>query len=134
LPVSSSSKNSPRNQFVKLEYNLAARLSKKGLSAQAKAQPPGSFKYFPAPTDDPAFTIENEPEQTCLGALIRVSDEFGGEEDLKWVCKELDQQGPGDPFRIIGAEFKSGVEGKRLTFLQDARVARIRHLSQANNT
>jgi hypothetical protein len=59
-------------------------------------------------TDDPAFTIENKPEQTCLGALIRVSDEFGSEEDLTWVCQELDEQGPGDPFRIIGAEFKPG--------------------------
>jgi hypothetical protein len=56
-------------------------------------------------TDDPAFTIENKPEQTCLGALIRVSDEFGSEEDLTWVCQELDVQGPDDPFRIIGAEF-----------------------------
>jgi hypothetical protein len=66
-----------------------------------------------------------------LAALINVSDEFGSEEDVEWVCQELDEQGHGDPFRIIGAAFKPGFDGKRLKFLLDARVAQIRHLGEA---
>jgi hypothetical protein len=68
-----------------------------------------------------------------LGALIKVSDEFVSEDDVEWVCQQLDEQGHGDPFAIIGggALFKPGFDGKRLKFLQDGRVAQIRSLTKA---
>jgi hypothetical protein len=65
--------------------------------------------------------------------LIKYSDEFGSEEGVEWVCRQLDEQGHGDPFAIIGggAVFKPGFDGKRLKFLQDARVARISSMTKA---
>jgi hypothetical protein len=68
-----------------------------------------------------------------LGALIKVSDEFGSEEDVEWVCQQLDDQDDYDPFLVIceAAGFEPGFDGKRLKFLQDARVARIGSLDQA---
>jgi len=68
-----------------------------------------------------------------LGALIRVSDEFGSEEDVAWVCQQFDEQGRYDPFGVIvaGAVFEPGFDGKRLKFLEDARVAGIGRLEEA---
>jgi hypothetical protein len=68
-----------------------------------------------------------------FGALIKVSDEFGSDEDVEWVCQQLDEQCDYDPFAIIcsGAVWDPGFDGKRLKFLQDARVARIGSLEEA---
>jgi hypothetical protein len=56
--------------------------------------------------------------------LIKLSDSLGSEEDVEWVCEQLDQHGHGDPFKIIDWGFKAGAfDGKRLKFLWDARVA-----------
>jgi hypothetical protein len=55
-------------------------------------------------------------------ALIELSDEFGSEEDVEWVCQQLKERGHGDPFSILEM-FEPGFDGKRLKFLQDARVA-----------
>ena len=66
-----------------------------------------------------------------FAALIDVSDEFGNEQALEWVCQKLDEQGHVDPFRLICEVFKTTFDGKRLKFLQDARVARIGDLDEA---
>jgi hypothetical protein len=66
-----------------------------------------------------------------LGALIKVSEEFSSEEDVEWVCAQLDAQGQGDPFKTIDVALRLGLDGKRLKFLQDARVAGIRFMAQA---
>jgi len=81
------------------------------------------------------------PEVTVVGvrkldeicALIAVSEEFGSEEDVEWVCQQLDEQGHVDPFAILGGGgvFKPGFDGKRLKFLQDARVAQISSMTKA---
>ncbi len=70
-----------------------------------------------------------------LTAIIELSDEFGSEEDVEWVCKQLDKHGHGDPFGILQDTFELGFDGKRLKFLQDARVAQhpITLLSDAVN-
>ena len=83
----------------------------------------------------------SRPELTVVGvrkldeicALIAVSEEFGSEEDVEWVCQQLDEQSHVDPFAIIGggALFKPGFDGKRLKFLQDARVAQISSMTGA---
>ena len=61
-----------------------------------------------------------QPDEIC--ALIDLSDKFGSEEDVLWVCKQLDDHGHVDPFGILGAVFEPGFDGKRLKFLQNARV------------
>jgi hypothetical protein len=61
-----------------------------------------------------------QPDEIC--ALITVSEELGSEEDVLWVCNELDQNSYVNPFAILGAMFEPGFEGKHLKFLQDARV------------
>jgi hypothetical protein len=68
-------------------------------------------------------------------AVIELSDEFGSEEDVEWVCQQLDEHGHGDPFGILHEMFEPGFDGKRLKFLQDARVAQypIGSLSDAVN-
>jgi hypothetical protein len=68
-------------------------------------------------------------------AIIELSDEFGSEEDVEWVCRQLDEHGHGDPFGILHEMFEPGFDGKRLKFLQDARVAQypIASLSDALN-
>jgi hypothetical protein len=50
-----------------------------------------------------------------------------------WVCKQLDEHGHVDPFDILGAMFEPGLDGKRLKFLQDARVTTppIRSMGEA---
>jgi len=59
-----------------------------------------------------------------VATLIKLSDRFGSEEDVEWVCEQLDQHGHSDPFKIIDWGFKDGAfDGKRLKFLWDARVA-----------
>jgi hypothetical protein len=56
--------------------------------------------------------------------LIKLSDRFGSEEDVEWVCEQLDQHGHSDPFKVIAWGFEVGAfDGKRLKFLWDARVA-----------
>jgi hypothetical protein len=72
-----------------------------------------------------------EPAPIC--ELIELSDEFGSEEDVVWVCNQLDQHGHIEPFGLLGGMFEPGFEGKRLKFLQDARVYSrpIRSMSDA---
>jgi hypothetical protein len=59
----------------------------------------------------------------ALGALIRLSDNFQNEEAVEWVCQQLDANGHLDPFGVLGETFSPGFDGKRLKFLQDARLA-----------
>lgn len=68
-----------------------------------------------------------------LGALIKVSHEFGSEEDVEWVCRQLGEHHDYDPFEILpaGAVIDPSFDGKRLKFLQDARVVRIGSLREA---
>ena len=71
-----------------------------------------------------------QPKPTVMGverpaeirALIAVSDDFGSEEDVAWVCQQLNEHGHIDPFGILGTVLEPGFDGKRLKFLQDARV------------
>jgi hypothetical protein len=70
----------------------------------------------------PEVTVMGEKREDVICALIAVSDEFGSEEDVVWVCHELNEHGHVDPFGILGAMFEPGLDGKRLKFLQDARV------------
>jgi hypothetical protein len=58
-----------------------------------------------------------------LGAVIRLSDKFQSEEDVEWVCQQLDERGHINPFGVLAETFEPGFDGKRLKFLQDARVA-----------
>jgi hypothetical protein len=71
---------------------------------------------------DPKVTVRGEqrPDEIC--ALIAASHEFGSEEDVVWICKQLNDHGHVDPFGILGGMFEPGFDGKRLKFLQDARV------------
>lgn len=75
----------------------------------------------------------SESGTDVLGALIRVSDEFGSDEEVAWVCQQLDEHGHYDPFGVIPvtAVFEPGFDGKRLKFLEDARVAGINRLEEA---
>ena len=68
-----------------------------------------------------------------LGGVIRLSDKFRSEEDVEWVCQQLDERDHLDPFGVLGETFQPGFDGKRLKFLQDARVAPgpIRSISEA---
>jgi hypothetical protein len=61
-------------------------------------------------------------EVDSLGAVIRLSDAFRSEEDVEWVCQQLDEHGHIDPFGVLSESFEPGFDGKRLKFLQDARV------------
>jgi hypothetical protein len=54
-----------------------------------------------------------------------MSDEFGSEEDVEWVCRQLDEHGYSDPFGILHGCLNL-FDGKRLKFLRDARVPNIR--------
>jgi hypothetical protein len=68
--------------------------------------------------------LNDKPEEVdSLGAVIRLSEKFGREEDVEWVCQQLDEHGHLDPFGVLGESFEPGFNGKRLKFLQDARVA-----------
>lgn len=68
--------------------------------------------------------LNDKPEEVdSLGAVIRRSDKFRSEEDVEWVCQQLDEHGHLDPFGVLGESFEPGFDGKRLKFLQDARVA-----------
>ena len=60
----------------------------------------------------------------AIGALIQLADRFQTEEDVEWVARELDDE-YGDPFELLGdvLEGAPAFKGKRLKFLQDARVA-----------
>jgi len=78
--------------------------------------------------------LNNKPEGLdSLGAVIRLSDKFRSEEDVEWVCQQLDERDHLNPFGVLGASFEPGFDGKRLKFLQDARVAPgpIRSISEA---
>ena len=67
--------------------------------------------------------VNDKPEEVdSLGAVIRLSDNFRSEEDVEWVCQQLDESGHIDPFGVLGASFEQGFDGKRLKCLQDARV------------
>ena len=81
----------------------------------------------------PKTTVVGVETPDEIRALIAVSDEFGSEEDVVWVCKQLDEHGHVDPFGILGAMFEPGLDGKRLKFLQDARVTTppIRSMGEA---
>jgi hypothetical protein len=72
-----------------------------------------------------AVEIANSRNVDHMVAVIELSDEFGSEEDVEWVCEQLKEHGHGDPFGILKM-FKPGFDGKRLKFLQDARVAQYR--------
>lgn len=68
--------------------------------------------------------VNDKPEEVdSLGAVIRLSDNFRSEEDVEWICQKLDEYGHIDPFGVLGEAFEPGFDGKRLKFLQDARVA-----------
>jgi len=69
-----------------------------------------------------AVEIMNSRNVQHIVALIELSDEFGSEEDVEWVCQQLDEHGHGDPFSILKM-FDPGFDGKRLKFLQDACIA-----------
>jgi len=57
-----------------------------------------------------------------IGALIQLSVRFQTEEDVEWVAQELDDE-YGDPFVLLGDVLEApAFKGKRLKFLQDARV------------
>jgi hypothetical protein len=47
---------------------------------------------------DPKVTVRGEqrPDEIC--ALIAASHEFGSEEDVVWICKQLNDHGHVDPF------------------------------------
>jgi hypothetical protein len=81
--------------------------------------------------------IVNSPQRNVdhIVAVIELSDEFGSEEDVEWVCRQLDEHGHVDPFGILHEMFEPGFDGKRLKFLQDACVAQypISSLSDAVN-
>jgi hypothetical protein len=47
---------------------------------------------------------ETRPDEIC--GLIAMSDQFGSEEDVVWVCNQLNDHGHVDPFGILGAMFK----------------------------
>jgi hypothetical protein len=68
-----------------------------------------------------------------LGAVIRLSDKFRSEEDVEWVCQQLAERDHLDPFGVLGESFQPGFDGRRLKFLQDARIAAgpIRSISEA---
>jgi hypothetical protein len=70
----------------------------------------------------PKVTVlgSERPDEIC--ALIEVSDDFGSEEDVAWVSQQLDEHSHIDPFAILGTMLEPGFDGKRLKFLQDARV------------
>ena len=68
--------------------------------------------------------VRDHPEEVdTLGAVARLSDNFRSEEDVEWVCQQLDEYGHSDPFVVLDESFEPGFAGKRLKFLQDARVA-----------
>jgi hypothetical protein len=70
-----------------------------------------------------AVGIANSKNVDHIVALIELSDEFGSEEDVEWVCQQLDEHGHGDPFGILHGMFEPGFDGKRLKFLEDALIA-----------
>ncbi len=70
-----------------------------------------------------AVEIVNSRNVEQIVAVIELSDEFGSEEDVEWVCEQLDEHGHGDPFGILHDTFEPGFDGKRRKFLEDARVA-----------
>ena len=81
-----------------------------------------------------SIVAPNGKEINHIVALIDASDVFRSEEDVEWVCQQLDEHGHGDPFGAL-QEWRDfeGFDGKRLKFLQDARVAQypITELSDA---
>jgi hypothetical protein len=72
----------------------------------------GSFGTIPFNTDP-------------IGAMIQPYDEFGTEEDVVVICKELHRvQQLDDPFEYFEMKYGKGTfNGKRLRFLTDARMS-----------
>jgi hypothetical protein len=59
----------------------------------------------------------------AIGALIQLSHRFQTEQEVEWVARELGDEYGGDPFVLLGDVLEApAFKGKRLTFLQDARV------------
>lgn len=76
--------------------------------------------------EEVVHVLNNFPEKVdSLGALISVSQSFHREEDVEWVCQQLDEHGHLDPFGVLGVAFEPGFDGKRLKFLDDARIAPV---------
>lgn len=67
-----------------------------------------------------------------LGGLIKYSDDFKSDEEVRLVCEELEHEF-GHPFKRLEEASNNALGGKWLDFLRDARVSRseIKNLTQA---
>ena len=60
-----------------------------------------------------------------IGALIRFSDELRSEDDVIWVCKQLELGGHQHPFGLLELTSNNALDGLWLSFLQEARAASL---------
>jgi hypothetical protein len=67
----------------------------------------------------------NVARYETIGALIHLSEDFGSEGDVVWVCNELQHtELNSDPFGFYELKYGRGAfRRKRLKFLRDARVS-----------
>jgi len=71
-----------------------------------------------------ATGFRSEKVYDPIGALIELSDRFGNEQGVEFVCQQLEEHDYGDPFGILSLMFEPpSFDGKRLKFLRDARLA-----------
>jgi hypothetical protein len=77
---------------------------------------------------DLVVSTEKQPSSErfdVIGALIKFADEFETEEQVEWVCAELEQRQFKDPFKIMASAVPGIFDGRKLEFLCDARTAKI---------
>jgi hypothetical protein len=77
---------------------------------------------------DLVVSTEKQPSSErfdVIGALIKFADEFETEEQVEWVCAELEQRQFKDPFKIMASAVPGIFDDRKLEFLCDARTAKI---------
>jgi hypothetical protein len=63
------------------------------------------------------------PRVETIGAFLALSEEFGSEMDVEWVCKHLNEVDSNDPFEVYEMFYGTGsFRNRKLKFLQDARA------------
>lgn len=91
-------------------------------------KPPFNSQAVLIKVRDLVVSTEKQPSSErfdVIGALIKFADEFETEEQVEWVCAELEQRQFKDPFRIMASAVPGIFDGRKLEFLCDARTAKI---------
>lgn len=60
-----------------------------------------------------------------IGALIRSSPDFQTEQDVVWLCEQLENRQFQNPFKIVESGAPGVFEGRKLEALMEARTAKI---------